>query len=183
MHDKNFVYEQRLLGCDVFTQAWSRAIKLWSVLQPIMAQLGVSLVKSTMYGSKGKHKRDEPRLRSACLVVLKLGSEVRMRLCAYIFTKLVVIILVVKIGLFKVMRLQIFVVLHFQLYVFRAILLSQAQIPKFGYNRKVCIFAKRCRMRHKIQYHNCANASCVLRKVISYALRKNQKKMIKPDSF
>lgn len=66
-----------------------------------------------MCGSKGKHKRDEPLLRSACLVVLKLGSEVKMRLCAYIFTKLVVIILVVKIGLFKVMRLQIFVVLHF----------------------------------------------------------------------
>lgn len=122
-------------------------------------------------------------LITTCLVMLKLGSEVRMRLCAYIFTKLVVIVLVVKIGLFKVMRLQIFVVLHFQLYVFRAILLSQAQIPKFGYNRKVCIFAKRCRMRHKIQYHNCANASCVLRKAISYALRKNQKKMIKPDSF
>ena len=66
-----------------------------------------------MYGSKGKSKRYEPLLRSACLVVLKLGSEVKMRLFAYIFTKLVVIILVVKIGLFKVMRLQIFVVLHF----------------------------------------------------------------------
>ena len=99
-----------------------------------------------------------------------------MRLFAYIFTKLVVIIWVVKIGLFKVMRLQIFVVLHFQLYVFRAILLSQAQIPKFGYNRKVCIFAKRCRMRHKIQCHNCANASCVLRKAISYALAQKTRK-------
>ena len=133
-----------------------------------------------MYGSKGKSKRYEPLLRSACLVVLKLGSEVKMRLFAYIFTKLVVIILVVKIGLFKVMRLQNFVVLHFQLYVFRAILLSQAQIPKFGYNRKVCIFAKRCRMRHKIQCHNCANASCVLRKAISYALA--QKKTRKNDT-
>ena len=66
-----------------------------------------------MDGSKGKSKRDEPLLRSACLVVLKLGSEVKMRLFAYIFTKFVVIILVVKIGLFKVIRLQNFVVLHF----------------------------------------------------------------------
>ena len=117
-----------------------------------------------------------PILITTCLVVRQGGSEVKMRLCAYIFTKLVVIIWVVKIGLFKVMRLQNFVVLHFQLYVFRAILLSQAQIPKFGYNRKVCIFAKRCRMRHKIQCHNCANASCVLRKAISYALAQKTRK-------
>ena len=54
-----------------------------------------------------------PILITTCLAVLKLGSEVKMRLFAYIFTKLVVIILVVKIGLFKVMRLQNFVVLHF----------------------------------------------------------------------
>lgn len=66
-----------------------------------------------MDGSKGKSKLNELLLRSTCLVVLKFSSKVKMRLCAYIFTKLGVIILLAKIGLFKVMRLQIFVVLHF----------------------------------------------------------------------